>query len=317
MNSDTVWLSLYGEATTAFCLGCPDSPCTRFTHEELAPTLKLPMSQNPDVSVCPSSAISQEAGNAPQLDSERCTSCGICIARCPVGALHLGNSGVEVSECDFDPVPYEETEFLGRRALLSESLRFADQHDEVSLIQRLTEVEKCLATTPESDSVLRMLVRNLLIVVGLPTQLSRTGDNNAVAECVVEVGDSTMLLQVEPGSDLLDNLRRAMTTVAVADSRYGLPKSELIAGVVVVRLPHKRVDYYEVITDVEKRLGLKIRTLPLAILLAAVGNPTLDFVELVINGMIVSSQVNTLSEDLGKLIGPTQDPEQLGVVPAK
>ena len=91
----------------------------------------------------------------------------------------------------------------------------------------------------------------------------------------------------------------------------------VIAGVVVVRLPHKRVDYYEVITDAEKRLGLKIRTLPLAILLAAVGNPTLDFVELVINGMTVSSQVNTLSEDLGKLIGPTQDPEQLGVVPAK
>ena len=223
MNSDTVWLRLDGEATTAFCLGCPDSPCTRFTHEELAPTLKLQMPRNPDVSVCPSSAISQEAGNAPRLDSERCTSCGICIARCPVGALHLGNSGVEVSEYGCDPVPYEETEFLGRRALLSESLRFADQPDEVSLIQRLTEVEKCLDTTPESDSVLRMLVRNLLIVVGLPTQLSRTGDNNAVAECVVEVGDSTMLLQVEHGSDLLDSLRRSISTVAVAHSRYGLP----------------------------------------------------------------------------------------------
>ena len=92
---------------------------------------------------------------------------------------------------------------------------------------------------------------------------------------------------------------------------------ELITGIVVVRLPHKRVDYYEVITDTTRRLGLTVRTLPLAILLASVGNPTVDFTELITNGITVSSQEDTLSENLEKLIGLTQHAEQLGVVPAK
>ena len=244
MNSDTVWIHQDGEVTTAFCLGCPDSPCTRFTHDELSLEVKLQMPRNPDNSVCPSGAISQEVGSSPQFNSELCMSCGICIARCPVGALHLSDSGVEVSECDSDRVSYEETDFLDHRAQLEKSLLFADQPDEVSLIQCLKRVEKFIDTTPEPDSVLRMLVRNILIMVGLPTQLSRTGDNNAVAECVVELGKSTMLLQIEHGSDLLDSLRRSIAMVAVAHSRYGLPMSELIAGVVVVRLPNMRVDYY-------------------------------------------------------------------------
>ena len=312
MNSDTVWRSLDGEETRAFCLGCPDSPCTRFTNEEIKSVELQKIPLDPNVSVCPSNAISQEKASAPQLNSELCTSCGICIVRCPVGALHLGSSGVEISECNFDPTPYEETQFLKRRSLIGESLRFTSPPDENSLIQRLEKIENYLDTVPESDSVLRMLVRNLLIVMGLSAQLSRKGDNYSITECMVKLDNLTMLFQIEH-KDLLDSLRRSISSVAVSHSRYALPMSELLAGVITVRLPNKRVDYYEVITDVEKQLNIKIRTLPLAILLAAIGNSNLNFVELVTSG----ATKDTLSKDLEKLIGPIENPERLGVVPAK
>ncbi len=43
----------------------------------------------PAVAVCPAGALSQRGFDAPEVDMEKCTSCGKCVRRCPMGALGL------------------------------------------------------------------------------------------------------------------------------------------------------------------------------------------------------------------------------------
>lgn len=43
----------------------------------------------PSVRVCPVDALSQKDFNAPDVDLEKCISCGKCVNFCPMGALIL------------------------------------------------------------------------------------------------------------------------------------------------------------------------------------------------------------------------------------
>ena len=38
---------------------------------------------------CPVQAVSQIPGEAPVIDSEKCTGCGICESLCPMGAVSM------------------------------------------------------------------------------------------------------------------------------------------------------------------------------------------------------------------------------------
>ncbi len=43
----------------------------------------------PAVAVCPFGALTQKGYGAPAVDEEKCTKCGKCTKRCPMGALIL------------------------------------------------------------------------------------------------------------------------------------------------------------------------------------------------------------------------------------
>jgi ferredoxin len=43
----------------------------------------------PAVQSCPENALKQKGFNAPNVDEEKCTECGICTKVCPTGALSL------------------------------------------------------------------------------------------------------------------------------------------------------------------------------------------------------------------------------------
>lgn len=43
----------------------------------------------PAIEVCPMQALEQEGSNAPTVDEDACTECGICAQYCPKGALTL------------------------------------------------------------------------------------------------------------------------------------------------------------------------------------------------------------------------------------
>ncbi len=43
----------------------------------------------PAMAVCPAGALVQQGFGAPTVDEDKCTSCGKCVRRCPMGALIL------------------------------------------------------------------------------------------------------------------------------------------------------------------------------------------------------------------------------------
>lgn len=43
----------------------------------------------PAVAVCPAGALTQRGYGAPEVDTDKCTSCGKCAKRCPMGALSV------------------------------------------------------------------------------------------------------------------------------------------------------------------------------------------------------------------------------------
>jgi len=43
----------------------------------------------PSVGVCPEGAISQKGWSVPEVDPEKCISCGKCVRRCPKGVFVL------------------------------------------------------------------------------------------------------------------------------------------------------------------------------------------------------------------------------------
>ncbi len=57
--------------------------------------------------VCPVEAIKKKEDGIFQIEGEKCTGCGLCIAACPFGAIHMIPNEKVVWKCDFC---YERTE---------------------------------------------------------------------------------------------------------------------------------------------------------------------------------------------------------------
>src|ERR1035437_1516470 len=77
-----------GSAGQGVCLGCLDTPCMRKAKsEDRIPAAFESFPGDPSTDVCPTRAISwDEASSAIQISSD-CVGCGLCIVRCPYGAL--------------------------------------------------------------------------------------------------------------------------------------------------------------------------------------------------------------------------------------
>ncbi|WP_134773004.1 4Fe-4S binding protein [Ornithinimicrobium flavum] len=107
------------DGSTAQCWRCADAPCTWFTPQEVARHIPAPLSLNPDRLVCPTDALSIKVGEAPVIDPDRCIGCGLCVTRCPVGAIHLDPATSEAqvgAAAEGSMVPFREFESRRRRA---------------------------------------------------------------------------------------------------------------------------------------------------------------------------------------------------------
>ena len=82
------------------CLGCHDAPCMTMAAEDLA--LLEVLSEfpgNPSTDVCPTGAIAWNApGEAAEVNDDACIGCGLCVARCPYGAISFTPEGTAVVE---------------------------------------------------------------------------------------------------------------------------------------------------------------------------------------------------------------------------
>ena len=245
------------------CLGCHDAPCMELTESELNLEGTLgAFPGDPVKDVCPSDAISwNEVGDAPVIDTATCIGCGLCAASCPYGAISLSPEGIaQVESSDPDGITVSDPSVTGghvksRRVgmLGSNSTRFSCELPEI--VNNLTDIEAA------------RLVRNMLVGCGLRASMRRKGDTNIRMDGVFRLASGQIgVVEIETSSATLDSPRALLEDVAVLHGRFGVQMHEIVPVSILGTLPNSRSEYYQVMDDIEKVLGIRCRTITLGAL---------------------------------------------------
>jgi len=314
----TAWLAQSGSALAASCLACPDSPCMRLDpiHDE-HDTRDSGSTPEYDL-VCPSDSLNLSFDGKPRVDESLCVQCGVCATRCPVGAIYISPDGAVVRTDTSEQLASDERAFYEAREALAQSLwfQFPDRNQEL--------VEQCLRSL-ESIRVLdnpapavRSLVQSVFRTFGIPVRIRRVGDTNAPAEFWANSKSSVLTIELQPNGDEISGVRRLLAATARLASRYRLDVKEVIPVLVLNALPNRRSGLYELLSDVESRLAIRIRVTTISMLIALANNPSADMSFYLANGWNVSSRTNSLQRDFpsGETLRDSHA-YALGILPAK
>jgi hypothetical protein len=78
--------------------------------------------------------------------------------------------------------------------------------------------------------------------------------------------------EIETGAGVLESPRALLEDVAVLHSRYGYAVEVIDPVSIILSFPNIRSEYYQVIRDIEKVLGLRCRTITVGALVALLWN---------------------------------------------
>ena len=256
------------DATTGLgtCLGCHDAPCMMLATEDLAlPEALRQFPGDPVREICPTGAITwNDSGEVAVVNGEACIGCGLCVARCPYGAISLTSEGVavvEISDPDNLMVVAPASSSTGH--LRPTSIGCIGPMT-LPALQRMPEAIASL-----NSQVSSRFIRNLLIQCGIKCRTRRPGDTNVRMDGVLATTNGRLgVLEIELGNDVLESPRALLEDAAVLHGRYGIEVGRIDPVSVITGLPNVRSEYYRVMSDIEKVLTLRCRTVTVGALLA-------------------------------------------------
>lgn len=257
-----------GRAGAGTCLGCGSAPCMEKDDSELTLFGALDaFPGDPGRDVCPTRAI-RWAGEyaAAFVVAGDCIGCGLCVSRCPYGAISLSD-GLTATVETTDP----------DRLVVKGPAK--GEHPQVKRSGQIATLDAPVATNLPTtvgaldDARTTLLVRNLLNEVGLNARTRRRGDTNMRIDAVgFSRSERPFVAEIETGAGMLESPRALLEDVAVLHSRYGYAVDGIDPVSVILSFPNVRSEYYQVIRDIEKVLGLRCRTITVGALAALLWN---------------------------------------------
>ena len=256
-----------GKLGRGTCLRCFDAPCIQFTQIELElPQFFEEFPGDPSLEVCPTQAISWNTTDSlPAINDNDCISCGLCISRCPYGAIHITDKGiVSIQVDDPDQLTVESrnitshgNHYIPRKLGSIGPIRSQPMLAMPNMLTNLLDFQKS------------RLVRNLLIQCGIPSSIRRKGDTNISMDGVSALSDGHWgVFEIELSNAVLELPRALLVDVAVLHNRYGFEVDKIYPISVVLSLPNSRSEFFRVINDIEQILGLRFRTITVGALLS-------------------------------------------------
>jgi ferredoxin len=263
-NEPTTILLADGRVGAGSCLGCGSPPCMEKHPSELGLSGVLDAYPgDPSLDVCPTRAIHWDASNAVAFVSTAdCIGCGLCISRCPYGAISLAEglaAQVEVSDPD-ELIVVGEGRGEHATPVLSGQIASLDAPAAANLPASVGGL---------SDAKATLFIRNLLNEVGLNARVRRRGDTNMRIDAVgFSRSERPFVAEIELSAGVLDSPRALLEDVAVLHARYGFKVSDIDPVSIILSFPNVRSEYYQVIRDIENVLGLRCRTITVGALVA-------------------------------------------------
>ena len=266
-----------GDAIAPTCLHCPDQPCYKYPISETSSSLASKFKVDNSLNTCANGAIKWNFDNShPEIEAESCVLCGVCVSRCPSKAIHLTPLGAVLSQDEVSPVFFPENpektfSHKATNEMLNQSnLKGAWMVEDVAIA---TEALDRLKNFSGKASTLlpNILFRNLLRALNIEAESYAQGVQYSSVDILFRIGERYGAAEVELGNAAIDVPRNLAGDVAVLAARYEMPK-DLETLSLVNRLPQGREQYWMVIDDMEKVLGLKIRTLTILCLYLLVWN---------------------------------------------
>lgn len=261
-----------GDVSDSVCVCCPDAPCMFYRAEEniVSELPSFPSNESPRV--CPTDAIVRpDSKSYPQVDQDRCIWCGVCVARCPVGAIRLEAKAGAVIQQEDQPGFTRGTDMArhdATRSILAALPRSGVALSESDML--LDRIQYRLVTNLEgSDEFSNVLARNLMRAVGSRVAMRRIGNNHMRMDLIWSFSANVKgVVEVElRDTGLLDVSRDLLDDIAVLAERYGWQANRTTPVVIPLYLPNRRADYWGVVEDVRKVLGVRIQTIPLLLLM--------------------------------------------------
>lgn len=252
-----------GQEGQGSCLGCGKAPCMEKDSSELVLAGELDAYPgDPSLDVCPTRAIVWDQKAEAAAITDDCIGCGLCVSRCPYGAIHLdGGDAAQVETSDPEQlIERGRTECAHPMPTRTGILANLDAPAIAQLPTRVSSLQ---------DARAALLVRNLLQEVGVNTRVRRRGDTNMRVDAVGQSRSSRpFVAEIELSAAVLESPRALLEDVAVLHSRYGFAVRDIDPVSVVLSLPNTRSDYYRVIRDIDRVLNVRCRTITLGALMA-------------------------------------------------
>jgi Fe-S-cluster-containing hydrogenase component 2 len=256
-----------GTAGPSACLRCADSPCLRYSPSELQIQNIGTFPADGTTDVCVTGSLRWPDGQAaPVIDGSLCISCGVCVLRCPVGALSLGSDGALLADADTQHFERLATVMSESQSQAERSRFAAAAHDgqildesDALLDHAYLTLTRLLPSLPAR--VPTLLTRNLLLAVGYKAAMRRLGDVNVRMDLVIWESPSGKIGTVEVEFNqtaLIDTPRNIIDNLAVLITRYKVPVDRASGLVVALSLPNQRSEFWQVMEDL--RTVLKVRT---------------------------------------------------------
>lgn len=250
------------------CINCKNKTCKNINKDKIRISKFHEIENFTQNDMCPCNAILEEE-KCIKIDRNKCIGCGLCAINCPFGAIYIkeGKAGVSFNECIL-----EETQ---------------NENEQMECINKFDSIKKGEGIIKESDIYINklyrkiellsqeeqnILIRNVLLTLGFNTTLSRKGSIYLRMDGFWQKGDKFGVVEIETGQDMLDVSRAILDDIAVSHARYGVNKDKEHPLAVLLSLPNKRTDFWQVIKDINKVVNIKINTITFGALLLLVWN---------------------------------------------
>lgn len=264
-----------GTKCSISCLNCKNSLCMKYLESEISFERVPTFSSDTNNNVCPVNAIKWNSETeSPEIEQDKCIKCGLCMKRCPVGAIYCDTSvkvNTEKSIMQEFASPDEPKERLQKeqievmRKIPKTGILFIETEDLLNEIY-----EKLSNIRHETHNI---IVRNILLGLGCSCAIRRIGDVYTRMDAIYNSGTNSIgAMEIEFGKDTLDASRGILDDIAVLNTRYNIPKEQNNPLVVCLQLPNARQGYWQVVKDIKVVENIKINTISIGALLILLWN---------------------------------------------